>query len=135
MPIINQMIMISDARAWTTIVQLALLQNHPMKVLLLLQQHVFKSSHSTTNFEMHSALKQVFLPKLFIVSGRMLRETNRSKSLVKKYKDTSIILLPSITSNSNFTFTLHILLDFQDHPYCYEHCWLHHPLLQTRLPD
>jgi hypothetical protein len=77
------MIMISGARVWTNVVQLTLLGNHPMKVLLLLQQHLFKSLNSMANFKMNPALKQVFLPKLLIVFERMLREMSRSKSWVE----------------------------------------------------
>jgi hypothetical protein len=48
-----------------------------------LQKILLKSSLSMTNFTMHFALKLVFLLKLLIKSGKMLRETSRSKSWVE----------------------------------------------------
>jgi hypothetical protein len=76
--------MMHGARAWTTQKQIGILVKHPMKVLVLQQhQYLLKNLHSMTNFEMHFALKQVFLLKLLIVSGKMPRETSRSESRVE----------------------------------------------------
>ena len=70
---------------------------------------------STTNFAMHSALRLAFPPKQLIKSGRMLREMSRSESRVEEYLDTSNILLPFITPDSNdLTPTHNTLFNYQD---------------------
>ncbi len=72
-----------------------------MTLLLLQHPPLYRNLHSRKNFGMHFALKPGSLLKLSIAFGRMPRETSRSKSWLEQYKDTSIILLPSITPDSN----------------------------------
>jgi hypothetical protein len=115
MQTINQVTMMRGARTCMTVVQLVVpATNCWTRPQLPLQKHLLESLPSTTNFEMHFSLKPDSQLKQLVASGRMLRETSRSELQVEYHKDTSIILLPFITPDSNdLTFTSHIYFIFK----------------------
>jgi hypothetical protein len=83
-PIRNLVITTLGGLVWTNIAKMAAeIMVNQMRLPLNLQKLLLRSSPSMTNFAMQFALRLVYLLKQLIESGRMPRETSRSKSRVE----------------------------------------------------
>ncbi len=124
MSITNLVITTLGGLVWTNVAIMATgIMVNQMRLPLNLWKLLLRSLLSMTNFEVHFALRLVYLLKQSIKSGRTPRETSRSESRVEKYLDTIKILLTFISPGLNYlTFTHNTLLnhhDFhQDHGCC-----------------
>jgi hypothetical protein len=83
-PITNLVITTLRGLVWTNVAKMAMgIMVNQMRLPLNLQKLLLRSLPSMTNFATHVALRLVYPLKQLIESGRMPRETSRSKSRVE----------------------------------------------------